>query len=62
MDLDELLVTYSQNLWFSCTIKSTGKIIAFQTTHHLSCWDFNLDTDGLTIVFNSTQQAEEYVA
>ncbi|KAG8784979.1 hypothetical protein FRC15_002233 [Serendipita sp. 397] len=55
LDIDRYTMAYSTDRWFSCTINATGQVIAFQVERQCSCWDFDLDLEGITVIFNSLQ-------
>ncbi|PVG02435.1 hypothetical protein CPB86DRAFT_780383 [Serendipita vermifera] len=61
LDANRYLMTYTRHGWFTCRINATGQCISFQPWSKASCWDFDLDSEGVTVIFNSGPDSNPWI-
>jgi len=49
---------YTANNWFTLNLDSTGQSVTFQTGSAATCYDFDVDHEGITLVFNVAENQQ----
>ena len=53
-----IVMIYTANNWFTLNLDSTGQSVTFQTGSAATCYDFDVDHEGITLVFNVAENQQ----
>jgi hypothetical protein len=56
----DVLLVYTANNYFTCMFNATGQNVKFRTGSAATCFDFDVDSQGITLIFN-VAEGQEYV-
>lgn len=54
----EILLVYTADNCFTCMFNATGQIVTFRTGSAATCFDFDVDSQGITLIFNVAEGQE----